>query len=248
MYFNKNIDTDINKEFKNNTLTPNIKKTVLIIIPIIFIILVSTIFILKKDNNKNNTNYLFLEGNEIITIYQGNDYIEPGYKAHNSQNEDLTNKVKINSNLNTKVIGEYEITYTIGNITKKRIIKVIEKPKVHTFIRLNTIDNNVNIYIKLGETYKEPGYQVFSSTGENLNNKVKISGTVDTSKKGTYTLTYSLVDQNGVTISATRTITVMNTEINLSLNTKEYTNKDVEIKINIEDNLFDYYYCQIILK
>ena len=240
MYFNKNIDTDINKEFKNNTLTPNIKKTVLIIIPIIFIILVSTIFILKKDNNKNNTNYLFLEGNEIITLYQGNDYIEPGYKAHNSQNEDLTNKIKINSNLNTKVIGEYEITYTIGNITKKRIIKVIEKPKVHTFIRLNTIDNNVHIYIKLGETYKEPGYQVFSSTGENLNNKVKITGTIDTSKKGTYTLTYSLVDQNGVTISATRTITVMNTEINLSLNTKEYTNKDVEIKINIEDNLFDY--------
>lgn len=249
MYFKDKNNTNIDNEFNNNSniiskiLNYTKKYKLILIISLIIIIGIIIILTIKPNNNitLNKTNYyLELKGEDTITIYQNSDYIEPGYNAYNSNNENLNKNVKIHSNLNTKITGEYEINYTINNITKTRKIIVIEKPKIYTFIRLNAIDNNINIYLKLNEQYKEPGYQVFSSTGENLNNKVKITGKVDTSKKGTYTLIYSLTDSNGITISVTRNIIVMDTEINLSLNTNEYTNQDVTININVIDEFFDY--------
>jgi len=244
MYFKNKNNTNIDNKFDNNYNILNFitKYKIFLIISLVIITIITIIFIKTHNNyaiNKINY-YLELYGDTTITIYENSDYIEPGYNAYNSKNENLNKDVKINSNLNTKKIGEYEINYTIDNITKTRKIIVTEKPKTYTFIRLNIIDNNTNIYLKLNEQYIEPGYQVYSNTGENLNNKVKITGKVDTSKKGTYTLVYSLTDSNGITISTTRNVIVMDPEINLSLNTNEYTNQDITININVIDEFFDY--------
>jgi len=244
MYFKNKNNTNINNNIDNNYNILNFitKYKIFLIISLVIITIITIIFIKTHNNyaiNKINY-YLELYGDTTITIYENSDYIEPGYNAYNSKNENLNKDVKINSNLNTKKIGEYEINYTIDNITKTRKIIVTEKPKTYTFIRLNIIDNNTNIYLKLNEQYIEPGYQVYSNTGENLNNKVKITGKVDTSKKGTYTLVYSLTDSNGITISTTRNVIVMDPEINLSLNTNEYTNQDITININVIDEFFDY--------
>lgn len=248
MYFKDNNNTNIDDEFENNNIISNtlkfLKKYIIIIIISLLIIIGIIIILTIKPNNNlsiNKTNYyLELYGEDTITIYENSDYIEPGYNAYNSNNDNLNKEVKINSNLNTKTIGEYEITYTIDNIIKTRKIVVIEKPKTYTFIRLNGIDNSINIYLKLGEKYIEPGYQVFSTTGKNLNDKVKITGNIDTNKKGTYTLVYTLTDEYGITISSTRNIIVMDTTINLSTNITEYTNQDISINISIDDEFFDY--------
>ena len=242
MYFNNKGSTNIDNEFKKNNFFTNVfsfvnkYKIIFIVFIIIIICIISIHFFIPNTDN----NYLVLNGDEVITIYQGSDYIEPGYKAYNSKNKDLTNEVKIDSNLNVKLVGEYEISYKIGNVVKNRKIVVIEKPKVYTFIKLNVVDNKIDVYLEVGEEYKEPGYQVFSSTGKNLNDKVKVTGNVDTSKKGKYEIKYTLVDEDGVTIMVSRIVTVMDMEISLSLNTSSYTNKDVGIKINIDDEFFDY--------
>lgn len=231
MYLNTNIDN----EFKENKFDFKKLKYPLIIIGIILLIFITTIFL-----NKKTTNYLILNGEESITLYEGYDYVELGFKAYNSKDENLTSEVIIKSNLNTNKIGKYEITYTLGDITKTRTINIIKKPEEYTYIYLKTINNSINIYLKVGEKYTEPGYQVFNSGGLDLTSKVKITGTVDTSKKGNYKLIYSVVDSNNVTISTSRTVIVMDTEINLSLNTNEYTNNSVTINIGITDNYFDY--------
>ena len=243
MYFKDKDNTNIDDEFNNSnniisSVLNFINKYKIILVFLIVIILIIIVF--TSFLNKKTTNFLVLNGEEIITIYEGTDYIEPGYIAYNSKDEDLNKDVKIDSNLDTKMIGEYEIIYTLGDIVKNRKVIVVEKPQIHTFIRLNAINNNINIYLKIGEEYKEPGYIVFSTTGENLNDKVKITGNIDTSKKGVYTLAYSLIDANGVTISTTRTITVMDTEISLSLSNTEYTNQDISINIMVLDSYFDY--------
>jgi len=242
MYFKDRDNTNIDEEFNDKNIISNILnfidkyKIILIFLIVTIIIIIICISLFSKKITK----YLILTGDEIITIYEGSDYIEPGYNAYNSKDENLNNEVKIDSNLNTKTIGEYEISYTLGDIVKNRKVIVVEKPQIHTFIKLNAINNNINIFLKVGEEYKEPGYQVFSSTGEDLNGKVKITGNVDTSKKGTYILLYSLVDENGVTISAKRTITIMDTEISLTLSNTESTNQDITINIMVIDTFFDY--------
>ena len=238
MYFNENkSNTNIDDDFKQNKFNFNKWKIPILILSIIIFLIIILFFLF---NNKKGNNYLILNGDETITLYQGLNYIEPGYTAYNSNNVDLTNEVIINSTLNTNKIGEYKITYTIGDITKTRTITVIEKPKEYTYIYLKTVNNDINIYLNIGEKYIEPGYQVFSSTGIDLTNQVKITGNVDTSKKGTYKLIYSVVDSNNVTISAERTIIVMGTEINLSLNKTSYVNTDINIEVKVIDNYFDY--------
>ena len=244
MYFNsdKN-DTNIDNEFKQqkNILSTSSKKInkyiFLIIIPIIVILLIAMIYFFA---NRELPTYLTLDGEEIITIYQGSDYIEPGYKAYNSKDEDLSSNVEIKSTLNTDKVGEYEIIYTLGDISKVRKINVIAKSASYTYIYLKTVNNSVNVYLKVGEKYTEPGYQVFNSEGLDLTSKVKVTGSVDTSKRGNYKLTYSVVDPNNVTVSASRTVIVMDTEISLSLNNENYTNGKVSINAMVTDNYFDY--------
>ena len=128
----------------------------------------------------------------------------------------------------------------LGDIVKTRIVNVVEKPRVYTFIRLNTVDGSVDIRLKKGDVYQEPGYNVFSTSGVELNDKVVVSGDVDTSKKGIYELVYSLVDEYGITISVSRKVTVIDLEINYSLNPTSYTRDDVVINIFVDDNLFEY--------
>lgn len=208
MYLNnKTTDTNIDKEFtKESPYTSMFKKyKSYIFITIALIIISIMIFIFIANREKK---YLVLNGEQAITIYQGTDYIEQGYRAYTSKNRDLTSNVIIKSTLDTSKVGDYKITYTLDNMTKTRIINVVEKPKEYTYIYLTPVNNDVNIYLKIGEEFNEPGYQVFNSSGKNLTNEVKITGTVDTSKKGNYKLIYSVIDSNNVTVSVTRTVIV----------------------------------------
>ena len=244
MYFNNNrSNTNIDKEFNQTKINLSLlnkinKKTKIIIITIIISILL--LVMIPLILYEKVTHSLALNGDIIVTLYQGSDYIEPGYNAYNSKQKNLTSNVKIESNLNTDVIGQYEIKYTIGEVTETRIINVIEKTKEYTYIYLNTVNNSVNIYLKVGDTYTEPGYQVFNSAGHNLTNRVTVTGSVDTSKKGNYQLTYSLIDPNGVVVSAKRTVVVMDSNINLSLDNTNYTNGEVTINAIVIDEYFDY--------
>jgi len=244
MYFNDNKkETDINHEFKNNknilSQIISIIRKYKIILLIITLIIVITLIVLVVINI-NVTNYLILNGEKTIKIYQGSDYIEPGYNAYNSKDENLNSQVTIKSNLNTFKIGEYEITYTLEDITQTRKIIVTEKPKEQTYIYLNSIDNDINIYIRINEKYVEPGYTVFSSSESNLTEKVKITGNVDTSKKGSYKLVYTVVNSDNVSISTTRTVIVMDSEISLTLNNESYTNDNVLINVRVVDEYYDY--------
>lgn len=208
MYLNsKKSDTNIDKEFKkeNNFLSSIKKYKMFIFITIAIIVIITTILIFVGNREKN---HLVLNGDKEITIYQNSDYIEQGFIAYSSKHKDLSSSVMIKSTLDTNKVGEYEITYKLGNITKTRIVNVVEKPKEYTYIYLKTINNEVNIYLKVGEKYDDPGYQVFSSSGQNLTEEVKITGTVDTSKKGNYKLIYSVTDSNNVTVSVSRTVIV----------------------------------------
>lgn len=70
--------------------------------------------------------------NGDLTLFVGDTFAEPGYKAIDSYDGDLTNKVTITSNLNTDIAGNYIIEYKVedssGNITiNKRNIAVKEK-------------------------------------------------------------------------------------------------------------------------
>ena len=75
-----------------------------------------------------------LEGGDI-EVYVNDNFEEPGYSAIDNYDKDITDKVKIESNLDNTKVGDYEIKYTVsdssGNKTESvRKVKVKEKPVV----------------------------------------------------------------------------------------------------------------------
>lgn len=206
MYFNEKGNTNIDDQFKGTkklNLSLNLKKPkILFFIGGGILLLVIIIIIIVINSNKTK---LELLGDGNITITIGSNYIEPGYKAYDKDDNDITSKVEIKNNLDISKEGEYEITYSIDGITKKRYVTVVEGVN-ETYISLS---GNMKMYLEVGEKYQEPGYKVFDSTGQDLTEKVKVTGSVDTSKVGTYQLTYSVVNSKNITTTEKRTIIVV---------------------------------------
>jgi len=206
MFFNDDKkNTNIDKEFGGDGKFSTIALATLNRYKLIFlgvIILQIMILVIIYSMSAKATNYLIINGDDIVNIYRGSSYVEIGYEAYNSKNEDLTNSVKIESELNTNKIGEYEITYILGDIVKTRKINVIEKPITdYTYITLKRVeDNQTNIYLNVGETYVEPGYEAYGN-GKDITANVKVTGDLDPTKKGRYTLAYTVTDSNNVILS-----------------------------------------------
>ena len=236
MYFNTNVNrTNIDKEFNKKEKFNFDKYKKYIFIGLGCILILGLIFILI--GRKKISYYIDLSGNREITIYKGDIYIEPGYTARDNKGNDLTEKVVVNNMIDISTIGTYEIIYTLNNTEVKRIINVLEKPTGATIMYLK---GSTTIYLKVGDTYQEPGYKVIDSVDGNLGDKVTVTGRVDTSKVGTYKLIYSVTNNSGVTTSKQRVIVVMDSNISLTLNNEDYTNKNVNINIYVMDNYFDY--------
>ena len=71
-----------------------------------------------------------------------------------------------------------------------------------------TLNGSANMTINVGDTYSEKGATAKDDTDGDITSKISISGTVNTSKAGTYTITYSVTNSQGKTSTVKRTITV----------------------------------------
>ncbi|PGM58201.1 immunoglobulin-like domain-containing protein [Bacillus sp. AFS053548] len=119
----------------------------------------------------------------------------------------LTKLIKVTGTVNTKKIGTYTLTYTItdysGNktvITRKITVKDNIKPVIYGAIP-KTIKVKSNFNSRAGVTAKD-------NVDGDLTKVIKITGTVNTKKKGSYTLTYVVADKSGNKTTVQRKITV----------------------------------------
>ena len=71
-----------------------------------------------------------------------------------------------------------------------------------------TLNGESHITLNVGETYNEQGATAKDNKDGDITSKITISGSVNTSKAGKYTITYSVKNSNGKSVSKTRTITV----------------------------------------
>lgn len=208
MFFNEKGNTNIDNQFKDEdskSKKNNNKKKLLIIGGSLLVLIIIIIVIVMLLGKKNPT--IELIGDETMTIAVGSEYIEPGYTAYDKKNNDITSEVKVSNNIDTSIEGEYEVLYTIGKYTKIRYITVV-KISDKSYIYLT---GQTDMYLEIGEKYIEPGYKVYDGidNSEELTKKVKISGNVDTSKKGIYQITYSVTNSRNETTTVTRNIHVV---------------------------------------
>ena len=80
--------------------------------------------------------------------------------------------------------------------------------RVTYFANLELLGDEI-VEINVGETYTDPGY-IATEGEEDITSKVKVTGTVDTSKGGFYTLTYSVANKDNFAVEASRLVMVKN--------------------------------------
>ena len=178
----------------------NIKFLVLFVL--IFIASVSAFFFVKKDYK------LVLIGDGNITVNVFDDFTEPGIEVYINDNlqENSIEFVTIESkNLDTDVIGKYEIIYLLdenNEINVKRNINVVDT--INPEIKLKEYTE----FLFVGDKFIEPGYSANDNYDGDITDLVTIDGEVDTSKAGKYKISYSVADISNNSIEVDRIVEV----------------------------------------
>ena len=159
------------------------------------------------DNEKP---VITLKGDKEPKVCPKKEYKEEGYEATDNYDKDLSEKVVVTNNKDELV---YTVQDTSGNEAK--VIRKIKyedktKPKI-------SLSGGSKISLYVGSTYKEPGYKVTDNCDSNLTKSVKVTGSVNTKKVGTYTLTYTVKDTAGNEAKTTRKVVVSYKPVSNSL-------------------------------
>lgn len=151
---------------------------------------------------------LSLTNGETVNISYGSTFSDPGYSAIDDVDGDITASVIIEGTVNTNQLGEqtlrYRITDSSGNETaalRTFCVKDLTAPTI-------TLSGDAKTYVLVGSSYQEPGYTATDNMDGDLTGKVSVSGSVDTSKTGAYTISYTVSDSAGNSTTKSRTIYV----------------------------------------
>lgn len=225
---NQKKEKNITENNKLSQKNKNYKQKIIILIISIIILILSNIFIIIKNIK------LELIGKSEETIEVFNEYIDPGFTS-TIFNKNINNLIKTSSNINTNIIGSYKTTYKLSilNIKKTRTINVVdtEKPTI-------TLKGNSTINLYIGDTYTDEGVEITDNYDSDLSNNLNIENNLDTSKKGTYTITYTVRDSSNNTNSITRTINVLE-KIIINQNTTNQCNLSNPIEKYICQNNYN---------
>ncbi len=164
--------------------------------------------VFTKKYGDDSAPVITLKGEAIVSIVQGKNYTDAGATA--KDDKDGIVAVKVTGSVNTAKVGTYKITYTAtdkaGNkATKTRTVKVI--PPADKTAPVITLKGASTVTIVQGTKYVEPGATAKDDVDTSVS--VKRSGSVDTSKVGTYKITYTATDKAGNKATKTRTIKVV---------------------------------------
>lgn len=160
--------------------------------------LVRKIHVIKNDSNSIS---LMLNGDEVVYLPVGYSYEEQGATAY-SNNKNISNEIKINSNINTNQVGVYNVIYTINqdNITKNVSRKVIVFD-LNNLISYNNSKTNSNVKISINTN----NYFKYVTLPNKVVSKEQIIN-YEVTSNGDYTFVFS--DSNGK--NYTKTITINN--------------------------------------
>lgn len=87
-----------------------------------------------------------------IYLDQNDTYARPTYKAVDNVDGDITKKVKVESNLDTKKVGEYKEVFSVkdssNNETKKEIKIIVQEKFKNTYINISISKQVLEYYVK----------------------------------------------------------------------------------------------------
>ena len=141
---------------------------------------------------------------EVFT-FPGQTYEEEGFTAFDDYDGDITDKViRTDDGVNVT----YRVSDSSGN-TVEAVREIIYNDPIPPELNL---EGKAVITLEVGQSYTEPGYSANDNCDGDLTEKVVVTGTVDASKVGSYTISYSVLDTYENEATAQRTVNVIKPE------------------------------------
>ena len=159
----------------------------------------------------DNGPVITLEGDKDYSICPNATYEEIGFKAIDSKENDLTDKV-------VTINGQDMITYTVkdkDNTSFSITRKLIREDKDAPEIKLN---GNDHVYVTVGNMYTDGGATALDKCDGDLTEQIEKSGNVDTNALGDYEIIYKVKDKAGNEAIAKRIVTVQKQVVKRSAN------------------------------
>lgn len=149
---------------------------------------------------------IILEAEEEYNQSYAKEYEEPGFKAIDNYDGDLTDKVIISK----EEINEarYNLKYQVQDSSGNKVEKIRKVTIVDDVPPVIILNGNASITVYLNAKYEEKGAKAEDEKDGDLTDKVSIDGKVDTTKTGKYTITYRVSDNSGNEAKKVRTVTV----------------------------------------
>lgn len=149
-----------------------------------------------------------LNGGSEIKLNTGTAFSDPGFTAVDDVDGDITNLVAVQGMVDSNVNGTYTLTYKVEDSSQNKA-QIKRTVIIGDFISPTiTLNGKTTIAIKLGESFQEPGFLANDNVDGDITSKVQVNGTVDTSKMGRNTITYTVTDHYGNTTSVDRSVFV----------------------------------------
>lgn len=140
----------------------------------------------------NDAPVIHVSGENQIEVNHAFDPLQ-GVTADDYQDGDLTTGIKVAGGVDTSKPGDYELTYTV---TDKNGTVTTLKRTVTVFATASTLDvSKVPTELKVGDQFNpNANVTAVSPYGDVI---LAVDGSVDTSKPGSYELTYTATDKFG---------------------------------------------------
>ncbi|MBM7679075.1 OmpL47-type beta-barrel domain-containing protein, partial [Gracilibacillus alcaliphilus] len=172
---------------------------------------------------------LTLLGDNPMYVGYKEIFEDPGYEVEDNFTEDVT--VKVTGEVNTSQVDVYELTYKVQDMAGNETSKTRSVHVVYEESPIILLDGENPLILEVGTAYEEPGATATDQAGNDISEQMKITDTIDTSKLGSYQVTYEVEDDSGNKSKATRNVEVVDTtapEITL--------NGEAEITLELGDS------------
>lgn len=123
------------------------------------------------------------------------------YTATDNYDGDITSNV-------SKEVNDDSLVLSVADSSNNSISKTISLVREDLEAPVITLSGNQTVYLSLNSNYSESGYSAIDNCDGDLTSNVTVSGSVDTSKAGTYDIIYTVTDAFSNSTSVTRKVSV----------------------------------------
>lgn len=218
----------------------------------------------KAQINEKETVRFNLKGSKNIVLYIDEDYEELGYYAESDIEGDISSYVEVEGGVDTSVPGTYEISYTLmyKTITPELVRTIVVKDGERKEesdssnissstgeIKDNSDENSEmaiyltgysTVYLFKGAEYKEVGATAINKKGQDVSDRINVTGKVDSNKVGSYTITYSITDSKKRTVSVYREVKVLDMNTSIKPSVSSYTKDNVVLNVSVSATDFSH--------